>query len=288
MPAESTVAKPSLSIVTPYYNGSRFLARIEWTARQCDANGFEFIVVDDGSRPVDHDALHDSLARVGGATRVVTQPNRGPSAARRHGFGHATADHVLFLDCDDCLYEHSAARLGILLSSHPEFQLIALGERATADAGYLPREASDVKGKSEATTLQPLSRYDFLLAVLTGHWKAKIAPSQLVLHRELVMRCLLPIELDWAEDIPWLVDTAMGATGEKVLAGGILVSRWYGPQSRGTRYSFAQVVNLARAMTDRRRNLSLAMRLGLATFVFFRFTTSFVWKNVRKLVRRVG
>jgi len=75
----------------------------------------EIIVVDDGS-------TDNSLAIARGFERsgvtVVTQPNRGASAARNHGLRLAAGDFIQFLDADDILapekLERQIARLATL------------------------------------------------------------------------------------------------------------------------------------------------------------------------------
>jgi glycosyltransferase involved in cell wall biosynthesis len=89
----------TVSIITPCYNGSRF---IEATIRSVLAQTrppLEMLVVDDGS-------TDDSAARAeafGSPIRVLRQVNQGESVARNRALAEARGSHVLFLDADDLL-----------------------------------------------------------------------------------------------------------------------------------------------------------------------------------------
>ncbi|HTO11120.1 MAG TPA: glycosyltransferase, partial [Candidatus Binatia bacterium] len=73
----------------------------------------EIVVVDDGSTDVYTRGVVARLARP--RTRVVSQPNAGPAAARAHGVGLTSAPYLVLLDADDRLaptyLERAAARL---------------------------------------------------------------------------------------------------------------------------------------------------------------------------------
>lgn len=100
-----------VSVVIPAYNAQRFIgdciASVQ--AQKGDAE-LEIVVVDDGS-------TDGTAAVVQGmpAVRLVSQPNRGPAAARNAGIAVTRGPLVAFLDADDLWPEGSlAARLGVL------------------------------------------------------------------------------------------------------------------------------------------------------------------------------
>ena len=101
------------SVVIPTYNRLDVLPEvIQALAGQREAPAFELIVVDDGSS----DGTADWLKRLspGLPVRVVTQPNRGPAAARNQGIDLATGRLVAFLGDDtvpapDWLATHARA-----------------------------------------------------------------------------------------------------------------------------------------------------------------------------------
>lgn len=87
-----------ISVITPCYNGERFIARaVQCVLGQTHAE-IEHIVVDDGST----DTSGDILATVSDPRLVVIrQANRGVSAARNRGIEAARGEFIAFLDADD-------------------------------------------------------------------------------------------------------------------------------------------------------------------------------------------
>lgn len=89
---------PSISIVIPLYNKSRYIARALNSVLAQTYPDFEVIVVDDGS--TDNGAevikgIHDTRIQ------LVQQENKGVSAARNVGVSAAETELIAFLDADD-------------------------------------------------------------------------------------------------------------------------------------------------------------------------------------------
>jgi GT2 family glycosyltransferase len=89
------------SVVIPTFNRPGELSRCLGALRQCtvDSKRFEVIVVNDGGQDP-----ASALETVDGSLniRVLTQPNRGPGAARNYGAGTARGMFIAFID-DDCI-----------------------------------------------------------------------------------------------------------------------------------------------------------------------------------------
>jgi glycosyltransferase involved in cell wall biosynthesis/GT2 family glycosyltransferase len=93
--------RPLVSIVIPCYNPREWLREAVASARAQTHPNIEIIVVDDGSQAPGSKEILRSLAPE--VTRIITQPNRGVSAARNTGFRAAAGDYVVPLDSDDRL-----------------------------------------------------------------------------------------------------------------------------------------------------------------------------------------
>jgi len=89
--------KGKVSVIIPNYNYARYVGgAIESVLTQAYTN-IEIIVVDDGST----DASKDVLFNYGDSIKVISQQNRGVSAARNNGAAASSGEFVAFLDADD-------------------------------------------------------------------------------------------------------------------------------------------------------------------------------------------
>jgi glycosyltransferase involved in cell wall biosynthesis len=101
-------AIPILSIITPVYNGEKFISGcIESVAAQKLA-GVEHIIVDGRSSDRTMDIVRDK-ARVYPHLRWVSEPDRGQSDALNKGIDMARAEYIGILNADD-FYESGALR----------------------------------------------------------------------------------------------------------------------------------------------------------------------------------
>lgn len=87
------------SVILPVYNSGATVERAVRSVLSQTDGDFELLIVDDGSS----DASPDVLAAVSDArVSILRHPeNRGISAARNTGLGHARGDYIAFLDADD-------------------------------------------------------------------------------------------------------------------------------------------------------------------------------------------
>lgn len=105
----------TVSIITPCYNGARYLRDTLQSAMAQTRPPLEVLVIDDGS-------TDDSAAiaeRLGGPVRVLRQTNQGESVARNRGLSEALGTHVLFLDADDLLDPRALEHLIAALDGRP-------------------------------------------------------------------------------------------------------------------------------------------------------------------------
>jgi GT2 family glycosyltransferase len=95
-------ATPLFSIIVPTCGRHVQLATClaSLAAQEFPLDGFEVIVVDDGSVPPVDDCVAPFRARID--LKLIAQPNAGPAAARNRGAAEARGRFLAFTD-DDCL-----------------------------------------------------------------------------------------------------------------------------------------------------------------------------------------
>jgi hypothetical protein len=101
----------SISIITPISNGLRTLDRSIASIKNQTHPHWELLAVDDASTDESFNYLQ-TLSQQDPRIRVFrSDENRGPGAARNLGLRHATADMVVYLDCDDEFHPHFLAHV---------------------------------------------------------------------------------------------------------------------------------------------------------------------------------
>lgn len=107
---------PSVSVVIPAYNAREHLPEcLESVFRQEVTDGFEVIVVDDGSTDDTRDCMSAFPKVV-----YLAKTNRGPAAARNTGIKHARGEYIAFLDADDLWPDGKLQTQINLLQQHPD------------------------------------------------------------------------------------------------------------------------------------------------------------------------
>jgi glycosyltransferase involved in cell wall biosynthesis len=105
-PSDEMEATPTLSLITPVYNGERFISGcIESVAAQ-NCAGVEHIIVDGGSSDRTVDILREKT-RAHPYLRWISEPDRGQSDALNKGIDMARAEYIGILNADD-FYEPGA------------------------------------------------------------------------------------------------------------------------------------------------------------------------------------
>lgn len=89
-----------VSIITPCYNGNRFISETIDSVLSQTYSNWEMLVVDDGS--TDNSAeIVESYSKKDGRIRLIRQANGGSANARNHGIREAHGQYIALLDSDD-------------------------------------------------------------------------------------------------------------------------------------------------------------------------------------------
>lgn len=87
----------TISVIIPVYNGAHFLPGAIDNVLEQNVPSVEIIVVNDGSNDDTEQVANEYAEHI----IYMSQPNRGPSAARNLGLTRAQGEFLAFLDCDD-------------------------------------------------------------------------------------------------------------------------------------------------------------------------------------------
>lgn len=93
---------PLVSVIIPVYNTKKYLVECLNSVCTQTYSKIEIIAVDDGSTDESGNILRE-YARKDDRIRIITQENKGLSAARNAGLECSSGEYVLFLDSDDWL-----------------------------------------------------------------------------------------------------------------------------------------------------------------------------------------
>jgi glycosyltransferase involved in cell wall biosynthesis len=94
-----------VTIITPVYNASRFIASCAKSLFEQSFDSIEYIFIDDASTDNSIEILRqiiDLYPEKKEFCKIVTQPeNKGPGAAKQLGIDISTGDYLIFIDADD-------------------------------------------------------------------------------------------------------------------------------------------------------------------------------------------
>jgi len=159
-----------ISVVIPAYNAEGVLERTLDSVRSQTFDGYETIVVDDGSTDGTGAVAEAYFSRNRMRARVVRQSNRGVAAARNAGMRAAAGTHIALLDADDLWYPDKLSAVMMEFDRHPDADLICHDENVTRDGRVV---------RTSRRRLPHGSPYDALL--LGGNM---LSPSATVMRRE--------------------------------------------------------------------------------------------------------
>lgn len=114
--------KPTISIITPFYNGGSTLAETANSVLSQTYPFFEWIIVNDGSPDKESVKELEKVAKLDNRIKVYHKENGGPSDTRDFGIKKASKDtkYIFFLDCDDIMENTMLEVLYWTLETHKD------------------------------------------------------------------------------------------------------------------------------------------------------------------------
>jgi glycosyltransferase involved in cell wall biosynthesis len=174
---ENRGSAPRVSVIIAVYNGAATVNRALQSVFAQTFSDFEILVVNDGST----DDTASVLARHGDRIRIITQSNRGLSAARNAGARASSGEYLAFLDDDDEWMPAKLARCVPILDADPDCALVYTLALKVDPQGLPmdPQNASEGRPDgAESPTMKQL---------LAHPWN--VVPSQFVVRRDVFERC---------------------------------------------------------------------------------------------------
>ena len=179
---------PMLSIITPVFNGERYIAETINSVLSSSFNfTFEYLVLDDGST----DKTLSILEAYGSRIKIFTHKNMGESATVNKGIENAVGDFILVINADDPLLTEDLINIGCqvliddpsLVAIYPDWKIIddsgttikvnilpdysdeiMIGHcRSLPGPGAIFRKSAAMKINSRRTKWKYVGDYDFWL-----------------------------------------------------------------------------------------------------------------------------
>ena len=153
-----------VSIIVPVYNVERYLEECLLSIVNQTLQEIEILLIDDGSTDSSLTIMQDFAGKDKRIT-ILTQPNKGASAARNQGIKMATGEYLLFVDSDDtitpnatevlyntAIQANSDLVLGNALFCHPD------GSQEVIFKRNIPAEFTGISGERCYTALMEIER----------------------------------------------------------------------------------------------------------------------------------
>ncbi len=147
-----------LTYIVPVYNTEAYVLQClqSIVGQGLDAGDYEVLAVDDGSTDTSL-AVVEAFAREHTQVRLLTQANKGVSAARNLALDNARGRYVMFVDSDDRIKENTVPRL-LKRAMDESLDVLSFNySRMDVDGNQLPHTRDDNYATTAVTT-----GYEFL------------------------------------------------------------------------------------------------------------------------------
>lgn len=115
--------KIKVSVIVPVFNSSEYIGATLDSIINQNFDGFEVIVIDDGSSDNSLEIINEKLKTSDIPNTVFHQENQGVSAARNRGIELSKGDYLVFVDADDYVMPN---HLQELYNGKTDFSLIQM------------------------------------------------------------------------------------------------------------------------------------------------------------------
>lgn len=106
-----------ISVIVPIYNGEKYLNRCVDSICNQSYKNLEIILINDGSTDKSIDICKE-YEKLDNRIRIIDKKNTGVSNTRNIGIKESTGNYIMFVDCDDYIYQDSC---NILMRNLYEF-----------------------------------------------------------------------------------------------------------------------------------------------------------------------
>jgi glycosyltransferase involved in cell wall biosynthesis len=116
-----------VSVIMIFLNEERFIQEAIESVLAQTYDNWELLLVDDGSTDGSTDIAQHYVSHYPGRMHYLEHPNhrnRGMSASRNLGLGHAKGGYLAFLDGDDVWLPHKLERQVTIMASQPEAAMV--------------------------------------------------------------------------------------------------------------------------------------------------------------------
>jgi glycosyltransferase involved in cell wall biosynthesis len=149
-------ALPLVAVVIPLFDRRHCVLEAVDSALAQTYPAVEVVVVDDGSSDGGGEVVR-RRAEAGARVRLVSQRNRGPSAARNAGIAATDAPFVTFLDSDDLMVPDRVRAQMDFLAANPEVDVVVSQERIELTPGIEPPQIALLSLRNEEPAYHPVS-----------------------------------------------------------------------------------------------------------------------------------
>lgn len=128
-----------VSIITPCYNGERYIERLLASVLTQDHAPIEFIVIDDGSTDESLKILESyklKFQKKHIKYHVISKKNGGAASAINKGLKKFSGEYVTFIDADDFLNEKSIKKRVEFLENNKKFDVVYSEANVVDDSDY--------------------------------------------------------------------------------------------------------------------------------------------------------